>query len=275
MSASIPERTVESWLALELESWFPGLRLWAPTQSAIGNWDVAAHGAGKLLILECKGCDPLAAGHSVSINMPQLQRYATGGEFADLRDHVFYVLPAPPWAGPAPTPGAPFAPPAALPAAYADERLAGTGGGCWERFHVTLAMDLWAALSATGSASVNTRRLPNPPALGLAAHPLGPLPATTRLNDFLDDVANCRRVPLTGDTGESGSSQDVGGEGTRGPWRRPDGRDSEGPPVWPGGDEPTEPPEPPNARNTVVEDREGSVPTPIVAFVPRHLLAIP
>jgi hypothetical protein len=272
MSASIPERTVESWLALELETWFPGVRLWAPTQSAVGNWDVAAQGAGKLLIFECKGCEPLQAGHSVPINMPQLQRYAAGAEFADVRDHVFYVLPAPPWQGPAPAPNAPFAPPAALPAAHAEERLAGPAGGCWEWFHVTLATELLAALNATGRASVNTRRLPSPPALGLAPHPLGPLPATSRLNDFLDDVANCRRVRLTGTESESGSSE-PGAEG--GEWRRPNGRASGGPPVWPGDDQPTEPPERANDTQWVGDDHQRSAPTPIVAFIPRRLLATP
>ena len=198
MSSSIPERTVESWLAMELEVWFPGVRLWAPTQNAAGNWDVTAQGNGKLLIFECKGCDPLTKGHSVPINMPQLQRYAMGWEFALVRNHVFYVLPAPPWTGPAPAPGAPFVPPTALPAAHADQRLFGPAGGCWQWFYVIAAPTLWASLSATGSASVNTRRLPSPPAMALSGHALGPLPGIQQLADFLEDVARCRKVSLTG-----------------------------------------------------------------------------
>lgn len=275
MSTSIPERTVESWLALELEVWFPGVRLWAPTQSAAANWDVAAHGAGKLLIFECKGCDPLKAGHSGPINVPQLDRYATSWEFAAVRDHIFYVLPAPSWAGPAPSPPAPFTPPAALPAGHADERLAGPSGGCWQWFHVTPATTLRATLAATGSASVNTRRLPNPPALGLAGHPLGPLPGTQRLADFLDDVATCRRVPLTGAAARGHarlSNGPVNGDLDNG-WRRPDGRDSGGDPVWPGGGEPREPPEPPTETAHADAFPEGSAPTPVAAFVPASSLA--
>jgi hypothetical protein len=45
MSSSIPERTVESWLAVELEVWFPSVRLWAPIQNAAGNWDLATQGS--------------------------------------------------------------------------------------------------------------------------------------------------------------------------------------------------------------------------------------
>lgn len=173
VGSSIPERTVESWLAIELELWFPGVRLWAPTQNSIGNWDLSAQGAGKLVIFECKGCQPLKEGHSVPINMPQLKRYAKSPEFRAVREHVFYVLPAPAWSGPAPTPGAPFSPSAALPPGHAAERLAGPAGGCWEWFHVTPAASLWTHLRVTGSQSVNTRRLPNPPTLLLRAHPLG------------------------------------------------------------------------------------------------------
>ena len=274
MSSSIPERTVESWLALELEVWFPGVRIWAPTQSAVANWDVAAQGAGKLLVFECKGCDPLQRGHSVPINMPQLQRYATSWDFAAIRDHVFYVLPAPPWSGASPSPAAPFAPPAGLPVIYADQRLAGPAGGCWQWFHVTAATTLWASLMSTGSASVNTRRLPNPPLLGLTPHPLGPLPGTQRLNDFLDDIANCRTVPLTGAETEDSSGHDGSGEDRTNGWRRPGGRDPDGPPVWPGDAEPPDPPVPPGQRLVYDDRAEGSAPTPIAAFLPRRSLAV-
>lgn len=269
MSSSIPERTVESWLAVELEVWFPGIRLWAPTQSAAGNWDLAVQGSGKLVIFECKGCDPLKAGHSVPINMPQLQRYAMDVDFAPVRDHVFYVLPAPPWTGPAPSPGGPFTPAAALPAAHADHRLAGPAGGCWQWFHVMPATALWASLIATGTKSINTRRLPNPPSLGLSPHPRGPVPATQRLGDFLDDVAKCRKVPLTGG---GGPPQSIDPDD----WRRPDGRDPGGPPIWPGDAEPAEPPDPPSHVELIYEDDdESSAPTPLAAFVPRQALASP
>ena len=268
MSSSIPERTVESWLAVELELWFPGVRLWAPTHSAAGNWDLSAQGVGKLLIFECKGCNPLQRGHSVPINMPQLQRYAVGAEFGPVRRHVVYVLPSPPWSGAAPSPGAPFTPSAALPVAYADQRLVGPAGGCWEWFHVVPAMTLWRSLMSAGLASVNTRRLPSPPSLNLAPHRLGRLPGTQRLADFLEDVARCRRIPLTG--------VDPGGPGRgAGPdsWRRPPGRgpsDDSGPA---GDDEPAEPPD--VAAGVVFEGEppEGSAPTPLAAFVPRGALA--
>lgn len=268
MSSSIPERTVESWLAVELEAWFPGVRLWAPTQSASGNWDLAAQGAGKLIIFECKGCDPRKAGHSVAINMPQLERYALGWEFEKVRKHVFYVLPAPPWSGPAPSPPAPFTPANALPATHADHRLGGVAGGCWEWFHVTAATTLWASLKATRSASVSTRRLPNPPSLGLDPHPLGPLPGTERLGDFLEEVAHCRRVPRTGGPDDDISPQAGQRVGPNDTWRRPDGRHPEGPPTWPGSVEPPDLPTLPESGRFSDKRSDRSAPTPLAAFLP-------
>ncbi len=254
---------------MELEVWFPGIRLWAPTQSAAGNWDLSAQGAGKLLIFECKGCSPLRFGHTVPINMPQLQRYATGPEFARVRLHVFYVLPAPPWPGEAPSPAPPFTSLAALPATYADQRLAGPAGGCWEWFHVISATALWGSLMGSGIASVSTRRLPNPATLGLPPHHLGPLPGVARLADFLEDVARCRRVPLAGAKHRGGGRPSAGE-----PWTRPRGRE----PV--DGLSPSrfqEPPLPPHANlDTVFEGKppEGSAPTPLAAFIPNAALAV-
>jgi hypothetical protein len=285
MTSSLPERTVESWLAMELEVWFRNVRLWAPTQNAIGNWDVAAQGAGKLLIFECKGCNPLKQGHTVPINMPQLYRYAKGPEFAAVRDHVFYVLPAPPWSGPALAPGTPFTPAEALPAVHADQRLVSQAGGCWEWFHVISARSLWASLTTpsqsvpvTGSRSVNTRRLPSPRIRCLKAHPLRPLPETKRLGDFLEGIAKCDILPLTGEDTVKSSARRSHGQDRNGTWHRPDGRVSNGPEVWPEHVEPPEPPEQPEVpRDQTAKDEHSkrSTPRPLAAFLPRSSLAVP
>jgi len=290
VTSSIPERTVETWLAIELEAWFPGVRLWAPTQSSIDNWDLTAQGAGKLLIFECKGCQPLKVGHSVPINVRQLERYVTSSEFAAVRSHTFYVLPAPPWPAPPRPPKGQITASNALPAGHADERLGGAGGGCWNWFHATPATSLWEALGEPSSHSVktrtvNTRRLPSPPAPLLPEHPLGSLPDSECLADFLEGVALCRNVPLTGAAANGDKDHD------RADWRRPPGREPMlgGPrdttrfedqgrpadiqtPAEPELDEPrmAEVSDATRARDA----NDGSTPTPLAAFVPRRSLAV-
>jgi hypothetical protein len=282
MRSSIPERTVESWVAMELEVWFRNVRLWAPTQNAVGNWDLAAQGHGKLLIFECKGSQPLKEGHSIPINLQQLDRYVNSSEFAAVASHVFYVLPAPPWPGEAPSPGGPFTPAKALPSGHADQRLAGPGGGCWEWFHVVSALSLWTSLASptqpatpVKSRSVNTRQLPNPPGLHLKPHRSGLLPETERLGDFLEGVAKCRVVPLTGEITQSGSLTGGQGDAQDEPWRRPSGRDSDGPPL--SSEETEESHEPPQSpRDRISKDKwsKRSTPTPLAAFLPSDSLAI-
>jgi hypothetical protein len=270
----MPERTVESWLAVELAVWFPEVRLWAPTQNSVGNWDLSASGCGKLLIFECKGCRPLKQGHSVAIDMLQLERYMLGGEFATVREHVFYVLPAPPWPGPIPAPGTPIALESAIPG-HADARLASPDGGCWNWFHVIPATTLWEQLAASNARnrSVNTRRLPGPSAYSWPHH-LGMLIGTTRLADFLEGVAKCYFVPLSNATPSESSSGEIDGE-----WHRPPERGDPPP------DEASIPPgarvvareEPPlrDARGVDAEAGDAeSTPTPLAAFVPLAALAI-
>lgn len=259
--ASLPERTVESWLAVELETWFPGVHLWAPTQNSIGNWDLGALGAGKVLIFECKGCQSLVQGHTIPINRKQLWRYTFGPHFTSVRVHVFYVLPSPPWPGNPPGWSGAQPPGAALPVPHAAERTMGVGGGCWNWFYVTTPSLLWAALA--GMASVNTCRLPNASRLGLPQHRWGPLGGMQRLSDFLEDVARCRRVPVTGATDADGPEPDRD-------WRRPRGREpldeeQEGDlPVEPARGQSEEPPS---------DDAREAAPTPLAAFIPIDALA--
>jgi hypothetical protein len=149
-----------------------------------------------------------------------------------------------------------------------------------EWFHVTPAASLWTHLRVTGSQSVNTRRLPNPPTLLLRAHPLGALPKTERLGDFLEGVARCRIVSLTGAETQRGPASDRREEGDRG-WRRPDRRESYRSPAWPGDGEPSEElelhddePDRPLDRKTDDGRSDGSAPIPLAAFLPLDSLAI-
>lgn len=90
---SLPERTVDSWIAVEIAHVFPHARMWSD------NWDMASQpGPGKAFVLESKGCDPNPrhADHRVWVDCDQLDRY-----LRDVQPYVpvLYVLPNPPWAG--------------------------------------------------------------------------------------------------------------------------------------------------------------------------------
>ncbi len=62
MSASLPEQTVELWVAAVITVQFPNAQVWAPTPADLQHFDVGARTGGKLFILECKRTDPLKSG---------------------------------------------------------------------------------------------------------------------------------------------------------------------------------------------------------------------
>ncbi len=109
---SLPERTVDAWVAVAICQRFPSALLWGPTQRAEDpNWDYGASlGDGKLFILENKATDPKYVvrptamdTHRIRIDLRQLAWYCESIE-PNYGVPVYYVLPRPPFAG-EPTPG--------------------------------------------------------------------------------------------------------------------------------------------------------------------------
>ena len=105
---SMPERTVDTWVASAICSVSPDARIWDPTQAMRGrNWDRAflPLEAGRVFIFEDKGTTavtrtrkrPLQT-HRIEIDAAQLNWYCDEVEPAS-RIPVYYVLPRPPWNG--------------------------------------------------------------------------------------------------------------------------------------------------------------------------------
>ena len=137
MRVSIPERTVDAWVAIALARKFKNAPIWLPTNQGVDDWDLVfgpGPQTGKLVILENKSATPIARGpgdHRIAINRSQLARYCQN---SDLNLRTFYVLPSPPWAdAPAPV----VLPPQSMERDTADQWL-----------HVVAAPDLDAYLGA-------------------------------------------------------------------------------------------------------------------------------
>lgn len=180
---------MDCWVAQAVSARFPRSTLWAPTQNATGNWDMAvARGPYKAFLLENKGCEFTPGGprsmaaHKITLDVGQLTRWA-----ARTGPPVFYVLPNPPWTAAPPPALMPAAASCALPVTGS---CPGCGGahptGFAEWAFVIRADRLLTALGRPSTASV-TRNASAFPALGTA------LP----LDRFLAAVAACEQVPLT------------------------------------------------------------------------------
>jgi hypothetical protein len=144
---SLPEHTLDMWVACAIAEAFTGAHIWAPTQNDTpGNWDLATQPAGsKTVILENKATAPNGDGsHRIEIGVAQLKRYS---QLPPLDfDRLFYVLPGTPWQGdhaPGPVPG------------QAAERMGIHG---WA--YVLPSHCLWHWLLTQGRKSVNTEQLP-------------------------------------------------------------------------------------------------------------------
>lgn len=183
---SLPERTVDAWVAAAICRTFPGAHLWAPTQvPSDANWDYGASlGDGKVLILEDKATTPVRRKrkapietHWIDVPRSQLDWYCDHVEPA-LNVPVFYVLPAPPWRG-EPT-GSVVVPDQAVC------RIASTHGPFEQWAYVVRSTDLRAYLGH--------RR-------GLETDEL-PIPASQTLAAFLEGIRRCeygRRVSGLGE----------------------------------------------------------------------------
>jgi hypothetical protein len=100
MVRSLPEHTVEAWVAMAIGSTFPNARIWSPTPPNLrSGWDRGVDlGEGKSFIFENKATELVKPGndHVIEINHPQLDRYCELTREANQLP-IYYVLPDPPW----------------------------------------------------------------------------------------------------------------------------------------------------------------------------------
>jgi len=100
MVRSLPEHTIDAWVAVSICTTFPDALIWAPTPRNLSSgWDYGAElGDGKTFLLENKATELLKSGsdHEIKIGHKQLNQYCT---LTKLTGHppLFYVLPNPPW----------------------------------------------------------------------------------------------------------------------------------------------------------------------------------
>lgn len=95
MGVSLPERTVDAWVAAYLQRRVPRILMWSPTQRHVPDYDLAAElpRSGQLFIFENKA--PHTNGnHHFAIPLRQMWNYLRD---ARLRKHTFYLLPCPPY----------------------------------------------------------------------------------------------------------------------------------------------------------------------------------
>lgn len=158
---TLPERTVDAWVAMYLATRLRSVLLWAPTQRTAVDFDFSVAADGKLFVLEQKA--PVVhlrhGNHWLEVDVPQLWRYCTHPQIAGL---VWYVLPQPPY--PAPSAAARGA--SLLPALAASRSAGHQWGGapCDDWFQVVPARALYAWLSMRPG----WRYMPSAPRYGAA-----------------------------------------------------------------------------------------------------------
>lgn len=194
---SLPERTVDAWVASAITDRFPNARIWAPTQRAmhdVNNWDYGVGlGDGKVFILEDKatewstGAGPAGGRHTIMIDLRQLDWYCNTVE-PEQGVPVYYVLPVPPWDG-EPT-GSPV-----LPNESA-HRIAPRFEG-WAR--AVRCHFLRKYLAAPAHQRSRTLRAEDVPTI----------PGADTLGEFLDQVKKCERGARTPLDGRRGGPDEV------------------------------------------------------------------
>jgi hypothetical protein len=164
---SMPERTVDAWVASAICAVFPDAQIWDPTQAMKGrNWDRAALPLeeGEIFIFEDKGTmavrrsrkEPLQT-HRIDIGADQLNWYCDEVEPAsDIP--VYYVLPRPPWNGGASSRHIPE---------QAACRVASSAGPFSEWAYVSRCVDIRRQLGPRRT--IDTDQLPLPGGMTLAA----------------------------------------------------------------------------------------------------------
>jgi hypothetical protein len=180
---TLPERAVDTWIAVYLASEFPEMSLWAPTQRTAVDFDLSVSEDGKLFVLEQKA--PVLHKkyllHYIQLDVArQLWRYCTDPGLAGL---VWYVLPRPPYsAGYAAGRGASLLPDIA--SARTPGHKWGSGLPCEDWFHIVPARDLYEWLWNPGST-----RFFMPPLPPLGGVPPPPPPPVVGKHSFpCDDL---------------------------------------------------------------------------------------
>jgi hypothetical protein len=102
VARSLPERTVDAYLAMSVADRFPDAALWDPTNTA-GAWDHTLITAGKTVLFESKGNEE--GDNDIEIDLDQLDDYLS----RPIAPIVFYLLADPGWSDfrPPIAPGAP------------------------------------------------------------------------------------------------------------------------------------------------------------------------
>lgn len=174
---SIPERTVDAWVAVYLTRAFPRISLWAPTTRGWDDWDYAGDpglGDGKLFVLECKSTVPVGTDHIARVGWRQFYRYLA---LPLTRSITYYVFPSPPWFG------SPGAPPPLVPAE------SGRWRDCEDWMFVIAARDLRRHYRPTGDFDVLANDLPH-------------IPGSQTLRAFAAALRSCQAGRRVGQGGE-------------------------------------------------------------------------
>ncbi len=100
MVRSLPENTVEAWVAMAVAATFPNARIWSPAPpNQRSGWEQAADlGEGTSFIFENKATELVKPGndHVIEINRAQLDRYCDlSAQYQ--QSPIYYLLPDPPW----------------------------------------------------------------------------------------------------------------------------------------------------------------------------------
>lgn len=163
---TLPERTVDAWVAAYLVSAFPSILLWAPTQRSLPDLDYAAMvGGGKTFVLEDKGAYTKSNSpgeHFVEIHHRQLHNYCCN---RSLRDRTFYVLPSPPYP--------PAALDSAIPPRVAAARIDGHpwgAKGAHKWMYAVPVTDLWKVIFPGESLPSTGPPVPKGSLLPITAH---------------------------------------------------------------------------------------------------------
>jgi hypothetical protein len=166
VARSLPERTVDAYLAIAVAARFPDAALWDPTNTP-GSWDHTVIAAGKTVLFESKGNEE--GDNDIEIELEQLEDYLSRA----VAPLVFYLLADPPgWSD--------FRPPLAP----------GSPATTWSSFLDWAYVVPSAALAAaTGLTGVTRTVRPSGGTFRVAA--TGVVVPCVPLRQFFDDLERC------------------------------------------------------------------------------------
>jgi hypothetical protein len=198
MSTSVPENTVDAWVAHEVLVRLPGAWVWLPTQRSGPNpHDLAATSGMKTFIVENKASTWTARGqHKVVLRLGQLAGYLpVRPRHQAFAWPVFYVLPDPVFHSPGPS-GALF-PQGPACRDHNSGPCAITGHSSAHDFV------LWAFVIRADLLMAHIRSIGTPltsKTVTLRGSQIRSIPGVQTLAQFLASVAQCQRVPISDGT---------------------------------------------------------------------------